>query len=224
MKKKLRLVSNNKSFAYGLNIYKMLWIFFIASFFGVFIETLWCIIKSGNIESRTALILLQFNPIYGIGAVIISASFLKLKEHKFQTIFFGSMLLGGVFEYLCSLFQELVYGSVSWSYSTDVIGIFERTSLVYAIMWGVLGYLWVKFIYPVLSCLIEQIPNSTGLVITYILIVLVVFDVIFSSLAIFRQLDRKKGIEPTNFIERFYDEKFTDEKLKSIYPNMTFVR
>ncbi len=212
---------NNNSFAIGLNIYKLFWIFYIGCFAGVIVETLWCIITNGYIESRTALILEPLNPVYGLGAVLISLCFVRMTGWKNIFIYIGSFFVGGVFEWLCSFFQEMIFGTVSWYYEADSLGIFERTSLVYCILWGFLGVLWVRGIYPFLSKWIEKIPNRIGKKLTWILIIIVLFDIIFTSKAVLRQTDRRHNIPPKNSIERFYDDKYNDDVLKKIYPNMT---
>lgn len=213
-----------KSFAEGVNFFKLFWIFYIGCFAGVVIETIWCLLRNGVIESRTALILLPLNPVYGFGALLISICFLRFSNRHNGIIFVGCMVLGGVFEYLCSLFQEMVFGTVSWSYSADSLGIFGRTSLVYCIFWGILGIAWVRGVYPHLSNLIQKIPNEIGIILTYVLLVITIIDIIFSSLALFRQLERREGIPATNVIQKFYDKNLNDDALKRIYPNMTPVK
>lgn len=220
----MTISNKERSFADGLNFFKMFWIFYIGCFAGVFIETLWCIVKNGVMESRTALILFPLNPVYGLGALFMSICFLKFCNSKEYILFIGCMIFGGVFEYLCSLIQELIFGTVSWSYSADSLGIFERTSLIYCVYWGVLGVLWIRIIYPHLSDMIEKIPNLLGVYLTYFLLITVVIDIVFSSLAVYRQLQRREGIPATNFIQRFYDEHLNDDTLKVIYPNMMPVR
>lgn len=214
----------NRSFAEGVNFFKLFWIFYIGCFAGVVIETIWCLAKNGVMESRTALILVPLNPVYGFGALLISICFLKFNNKNNGIIFAGCMVLGGIFEYLCSLFQELTFGTVSWSYSADSLGIFERTSLVYCIFWGILGIAWVRGVYPHLSNLIQKIPNGIGVTLTYALLVITIVDIIFTSFALFRQLERREGIPATNVIQKFYDTNLNDDVLKEIYPNMTPVR
>lgn len=216
-------IKQEKSFASGLNFYKLFWIFYIGCFAGVVIETIWCIITNGYFESRTALILEPLNPVYGLGAVLISVCFVKMTGWKNIFIYIGSFVVGGVFEWFCSFFQELMFGTVSWSYGKDSLGIFERTSLIYCFFWGFLGVLWVRVIYPYMSKLIEKIPNKIGKVLTWILILIVSFDILFTSGAVLRQKHRREGKEPSNQIERFYDEKFNDDVLKKFYPHMTVV-
>ncbi|MDD3304127.1 MAG: putative ABC transporter permease [Clostridia bacterium] len=213
-----------KSFATGLNFYKLFWIFYIGCFFGVVVETIWCIVTNGYFESRTALILEPLNPVYGIGAVLISVCFVRMTGWKNIFIYIGSFVVGGAFEWLCSFFQEMVFGTVSWYYGKDTLGIFERTSLVYCIFWGFLGILWVRLIYPFMSKMIEKIPNKVGKTLTWILIFIVSFDILFTSGAALRQKERRAGKEPNNIIEQFYDEKLNDEVLKKYYPNMTVVK
>jgi uncharacterized membrane protein len=217
-------VDKEKSFADGLNFYKLFWIFYIGCFLGVVIEMIWCLLRNGVIESRTALIFLPLNPVYGLGALLMSVCFLRFSSNKNRTIFLGCMALGGIFEFLCSLFQEMVFGTISWSYTPDSLGIFGRTSLLYCIFWGALGIAWIRGIYPHLSDLIEKIPNSIGILLTYFLLLIMILDIIFTSFALFRQLERREKIKATNFIEEFYDSKFSDEVLKKIYPNMIPVR
>ena len=214
----------DKSFAKGLNFFKLFWIFFIGCFAGVIVETIWCVYKNGVLESRTALVFSPLNPVYGFGAVLITLCFVRVSIKKKATIFFGCMFIGGVFEYLCSLFQEMAFGTVSWSYSSDVLGIFERTSLLYCVFWGVLGLLWVGYIYPKLSNLIERIPNKVGVNLTYFLVAMITIDMAVSSYAVYRQSERRQGVPARNEIHEFFDTRFNDDVLKAIYPNMTPVR
>ena len=218
------LREHEKSFASGLNFFKMFWIFYIGCLGGVIVETIWCRVTNGFFENRTALILTPLNPVYGFGALLITLLLIKIKNKHLIILFLFSAILGGVFEYCCSLFQELVFGTVSWMYHEDSLGIFERTSLVYCLYWGVLGIVWIKFVYPKLSSLIEKIPNRIGKILTYILLILFVLDTIYTSGAVLRQNQRRNNIPAANFIDRFYDKHYTDDVLKKVYPHMTPVR
>lgn len=216
--------NNKKSFASGVNFFKLFWVFYIGCFAGVVIETIWCLITNGVIQSRTALVLSPLNPVYGFGALLMTVCFVRFSNKKNGTIFLGCMVIGGIFEYLCSLFQEMAFGTVSWSYSADALGIFERTSLIYSVFWGVLGVFWIRIIYPWLSNMIERIPNKVGVGLTFVLLIMISIDMVFSSLAVYRQSQRRQGIPATNMIQKFYDEKLNDDVLKDIYPNMIPVK
>lgn len=209
------------SFAHGLNFFKLFWIFYLGCLFGVIVETVWCIITNGYFEYRTALILEPLNPVYGLGAVLISVLFYKAKGWKNIFIFLLSTIVGGLFEAICSLFQEFIFGTVSWHYSRQNLGVLgNRTSIVYCIFWGILGILWVRFIFPLLEHAIEKIPNKVGKILSIILVIYVSFDCIFSAGALLRQKERRNNIPPTSFISVFYDNCFPDDVLKIFYHNM----
>ena len=54
-------------------------------------------------------------------------------------------------EYICSLGQEIVFGSVAWDYSSLPLNINGRVCLLYSIFWGVLGVGWVKLVMPLVD-------------------------------------------------------------------------
>jgi len=220
-KEKINNNEKEKSFAEGLNLYKLFWIFYIGCLAGVIIEIIWCLVKNGYFEYRTAMILEPLNPVYGFGALLLTLCFSKVKKLSDILIFVYSFIIGGLFEVACSLFQEFTFGTVSWHYTENYLPILgNRTSLIYCLFWGILGLLWVKFIYPFLTKTIEKLPNKVGKIITYILVVFVSFDIIFSSGAVLRQRERRNGIPADSAIDRFYDSHFDDETLSFFYNNI----
>ena len=220
-KEKINNNEKEKSFAEGLNLYKLFWIFYIGCLAGVIIEIIWCLVKNGYFEYRTAMILEPLNPVYGFGALLLTLCFSKVKKLSDILIFVYSFIIGGLFEVACSLFQEFTFGTVSWHYTENYLPILgNRTSLIYCLFWGILGLLWVKFIYPFLTKTIEKLPNKVGKILTYILVVFVSFDIIFSSGAVLRQRERRNGIPADSAIDRFYDSHFDDETLKFFYNNI----
>lgn len=212
-----------KHFAYGYGFYKLFWIFFIGSIAGVVVETIYCLIVRGHFESRVGVIFGPFNPVYGFGAVLLSLCLHGLKKRRDTIIFLGSMLIGGVFEYLVSVIQENVFGTVSWEYSHTQFNFAGRTNVMYALFWGVLGVLWVKDIEPFLDRQIAKIPTKMGRPLTWLLVVFMVFDMGISAMAVARQSQRRLGVEPKNGVEVFLDQTFPDSYLKKVYPNMMIV-
>ena len=61
-----------KKFAEGLCFDKLVWIFVIGCIIGFIVETLWCYVRWGKIESRKGLIYGPFTPIYGFGGVLLT--------------------------------------------------------------------------------------------------------------------------------------------------------
>lgn len=220
MKRSAKMKNKN---SVDLNFYKLFWIFFIGCFLGVFVETIWCLLIHHTFESRSGLIYGPFNPVYGFGALLITICLYKIRKKRNYIIFVCSMIIGICFEYICSLFQETTFGTVSWQYSRTFLNLGGRTNLLYGVMWGILGLIWVKILFPILLKYIEKIPKRAGSVLTFVLFVFMILNIMISGLAIYRQSQRHKGISATNSFTRFIDKKYTDAYLKRIYPNMIIV-
>lgn len=204
-------------FAKGICFEKIFWIFIIGCVFGCLVEVLNHFIHYGNFVSRSGLIYGPLNPVYGFGLVIFVLFLSKIKNPIL--IFIGGMLLGGGFEYVCSFVQEKVFGTISWDYSHQLFNIGGRTSLKYMLIWGVLALIFMKFVYPILSNLIEKIPVKIGRILTVILVVFVIFDAVISIIACLRQSERAMGEEASNRVEVFLDKHYPDEKLNEIFEN-----
>lgn len=212
-----------KSFASGLNFYKFFWIFFISCIVGYVVETIYCLFKLGYVESRQGLIYGPFSQIYGFGAVLMVAALSKLQKKRDTWIFIGSAVIGGVFEFICSLIQEKAFGSNSWDYANQSFSFGGRTSLLFMFFWGILGVLLMKEIYPRLSRFIERIPNRQGIIISWILIVFMAANMLISAMAVTRWSSRILNKPAQNAIEHYLDEKYPNSFLEMIYPNMNFV-
>ena len=128
--------------------------------------------------------------------------------------------IGGVVEYVTSVVQELAFGSVSWDYSDYTLNIGGRTNLLYSFFWGILGLLWIKNWYPQISIQIEKTPKILGKILTYAILLFLVYDGGLSVLALNRQNQRHEGIVAETKLQIYLDENFTDEYLKKVYPNM----
>lgn len=211
-----------KSFAGGLNFYKLVWIFLIGSFLGVVCEMIFCLIVDHRLESRQGVIYGPFNPVYGVGTVLITVCLYWLRNKRdFWTFLCGSVI-GAVSEYVCSWYQETFIGTVSWDYSNMWGNIHGRTCLLYAAMWGFLSMLWMKFIYPLVSKLVEAIPNKVGYPLTWVLLILMIINIAISSFAVNRMTARYEGIPPKNSFEEFLDRAYPDEFLISVYNHMQY--
>lgn len=224
LEKQKQAKETNRSFARGLNVYKLFWIFFIGSMAGFFVETIYCYLVHGSLESRQGLLYGPFSQIYGFGAVVMVLFLNRLKEKGERWVFAGSALIGGAFEFFSSLFQEHVFQASSWSYEGQTFAFFGgRTSLLYMFFWGILGVLLMKEIYPRLSLFVERIPNRQGLVLTWTLIVLMSLNIFISTAALWRWSERSKHIPPENAFSRFLDETYPDSRMESVYSSMRFL-
>lgn len=211
------------SFAAGLNLYKLFWVFLIGSFFGVVFETLYVYFMDGVWMNRAGMLYGPFNQVYGIGAVLFTVLLYRFRHKNALVIFTASAIIGGVFEYACSWVQQLAFGSVSWEYSDMPANIGGRTNLYYAGAWGLMGLIFITHAWPFLSEHIERIPNTIGKSLTIVLAVLMLADLTLSGAAVFRASRRAENIPATNTVARWLDETYPDSYLKKAYPSMQFV-
>ena len=202
-----------------LTFNELVWIFFISCEVGWAVETLWCLIKHGYIESRQALVYSHLSVAYGMGAVILTLVLFKLRESKLINIFLVSFIAGTVTEYICSLGQEILFGSVAWDYSNVPLNINGRVCLLYSLFWGVLGIAWIKGIYPLLSKFVSKIPKKFSQIFVICFAIFFIFDAALSGAAAFRMDQRDAGVPADNVIAQYLDKNFDDERMHKIYAN-----
>lgn len=213
-----------KPFAYLICYEKLFWIFMAGNVAGWFLETVYALIMPPHqFELRVSVVIGPFILVYGLGAVAITLFLRKMYNQRDVLIFITSMVVGASFEYLCSLFQQMAFGSVSWEYSDSVLNVGGRTNLMYSVFWGILGLVWVKDLYPIVSRKLERIPKKLGRALTVVFTLFMAFDIALSAGAVFRQYERINGIPAANSVQAFFDRAFPDDILRVIYPHMQFV-
>ena len=144
----------------------------------------------------------------------------RFAEKADRYIFLIGALLGGVYEYACSVFTEVFLGTVFWDYSHMTFNIGGRTNLLYMVFWGILSVVWIKFIYPKMSMVIEKIPPLAGKIVTWFLVAFMVCNALISAMAMLRYTERQEGIVAENVIEEFLDVTYQDELIEKVWPNM----
>ena len=122
-----------KKFAEGLCFDKLVWIFVIGCIIGFIVETLWCYVRWGKIESRKGLIYGPFTPIYGFGGVLLTLALYKVRKKNGFFVFVFSAVIGAAFEFVCSWLQEVAFGTISWDYSGSKLNLAGRINFQYAI-------------------------------------------------------------------------------------------
>ncbi|MDM8200603.1 putative ABC transporter permease [Allofournierella massiliensis] len=207
-------------FAAGIGFYKLFWLFLIGAFVGDLIETVFVWGTSGVLMSRSSLLYGPFSVVWGLGAAILTVVLRGLMDKSDRYIFVGGALMGGVYEYMCSVVTEKLFGKVFWDYSKIPFNLNGRINLLYCVFWGIAAVIWVKEVYPRISALIEKIPMKVGKVLTWVLVVLLAVDVLLSCMALGRMDQREKGIPATNAVQQFLDEQYPDEYLTQRYQNM----
>ncbi|MCI9525820.1 MAG: putative ABC transporter permease [Lachnospiraceae bacterium] len=206
-------------FAYGCSFYKVFWIFMLGAFLGDLTETVFCRFSMGWWMSRSSVVYGTFSLVWGLGVAGITILLYRYRNREDRYIFFAGTLLGGAYEYICSVFTELAFGTVFWDYSKIPFNLGGRINLLFCFFWGIAAWVWMKLLYPKVSDLIEKVPKRPGTWVTYVVLVFMVGNVLLSGIALSRYSERASGIKANNALSEWIDERFPDERMERIYPS-----
>lgn len=211
-------------FAQGCGFYKLLWLFLIGAFLGDIIETIFCRVTAGVWMSRSSVVYGPFSIVWGLGAALLTAVLYKYRNRSDSYIFLVGTVAGGAYEYICSVFTELVFGTVFWDYSHLPFNLGGRINLLYCFFWGIAAVVWLKLIYPRLSGWIEKLPLRAGKICSWAMIVFMVVNIAVSCAAMARYTQRQMADAPAqNQLEELLDRRFPDSRMERIYPNAILV-
>jgi uncharacterized membrane protein len=203
------------------DFFKGFWVFLICSIVGFFVETVWCICKHGCFQSRSSMVFGPFTAVYGICALALfyAAKYFSGKNRALRIFIYGA-IAGTAVEYLSSLAQETIVGSVSWDYSARILNIGGRVCLLYSIFWGLMSVLCDKVVLPALNKFITGIPARLYKPLTIGLAVFMLINIIVSTIAVARWGMRLDGVPAGSRAALIIDQIFPNEFMASVYPNM----
>lgn len=177
--------------------YLVLWLFFLYSFAGWFLETGFSILLKKRMINRGVL----NGPlctIYGVTALIISIGFSELRNQWFF-LFLGCATISTLVEWCAGHFLEKINHKKWWDYSNRKYNVDGYISLDFSILWGILGLLCLKFVNPLLVRIYQWLPSSfvhiTLLALTILLLIdiLGTYAVAFPALRKIRTIDDVSG-------------------------------
>ena len=205
----------------SLDFFNVFWLFVIGCVFGLVVETIYHFVLFGEYQDRAGLLFGPFSPIYGFGAVILTACLNRLWRANPALIFLASAAIGGAFEYVVSWFMEVAFGITAWDYTGQWLSIGGRTSGKYMLFWGVLGLLWIKLILPWLLWLINKIPWKVRYSLTVICFALMVVDCVMTLMALDCWFMRTAGNAPDSPITAWFGRHFGDDVMAGRFQTMS---
>lgn len=195
------------------------WLFVFGSILGYIFEMIVAFVQKGYFESRQGLIYGPFTPVYGIGIVVYYIILKNVNIHSKTKVFFMTMILGGLIEYICSLIQEKVFGTISWDYSHLWFNINGRTSLLHCLYWGTAGLLYITYIEPMIQIFIDNIHKNNKRIVTIIFSIFMIFNIYLSFIAANRQTERRNNVLPSSKLDMFLDKYYSDEYMDKVFAN-----
>ena len=92
--------------------------------------------------SRSSLVWGPFSIVWGGAIAAATVLLYKYKDRSDRFLFLMGTVLGGVYEYLCSVLSEMVFGTVFWDYSKIPFNLGGRINLLYCFFWGFAAVVW----------------------------------------------------------------------------------
>ena len=158
--------------------------FFIYSFLGWLIETIYAMFVHGYFVKR-GFLFGPICPIYGFGAVLLLMATKKLYKKPLLKFLIATIAFT-LFEYMVSFILEMLFGLRWWDYSNDFLNIQGRVSLLYSIFWGLIGVFLLEKLHPRVQDLIQKMnakisKNAQGILVS-IFVIIIIADTVFSTM------------------------------------------
>ena len=155
--------------------------FFIMSFFGHFIESVFFSSKGSGI------LFSYWTPVYGIGCIIILIIYKYINKRnmsrfcKFITLFLFSSIVLASIEALGGYLIKSIFNKELWSYTNHKFNIGKYTSLEMAFIWGLGSIIFIHLIKPIADNVIKKIPKLFSLVCISLFIIDIITTLIIKS-------------------------------------------
>lgn len=212
-----------------VTIHQLFWYFLIFSVAGIIIETVYCYITTGVLESRKGLIWGPFCPVYGVSVAALILCLNQYKDKNIFWLFIYGFIAGSIAEYILSFGLEAIYGMRFWDYTYTNSHINGRICIQYSFYWGILSVLIIKYIKPLLDKWIEKISTKAINMIDSILLIFFIINCTFTVWGIQTYQNRVvygiKNEEKTDNIfvqckQTIENKYFTNERMSKIFPNL----
>ncbi len=205
------------------SLIKILWIFILGAFLGYIIETCFYVLKYHEFVNKSGLWYGQLKPIYGIGAVLITTILYKVKDKSIWKTFIYGVIIGTIFEYIASLFQEYVLGVYTWSYSDFNFNLNGRIYLPYCLIWGLITIVYFKLIYPYYDKLFNKLYSKKLTILSIFVTAFLIYDCLLTGVIAHRYSARAQGIEAHNKLSSYIDTKYPDKLIQKKMPKLRLV-
>lgn len=205
-------------FARGNSFYSIMLLFLVGGVCGDLAETIFCRLRLGWWMSRSSVVWGPFSIVWGLALAAATLLFYRYRDRSSSFFFVAGTLLGGLYEYLCNVFTELVFGTVFWDYSSIPFNLGGRINLLYCFFWGFAAVAWFKGLFPILSKGMAKIPQKPGKIVVWVLLLFMAVNMGVSALALARYSARAAGEPAQQAWEIWMDEHYDDAVMKRIYP------
>lgn len=186
--------------------------FFIYSFCGWVIETIYMSIYHGHLVNR-GFLMGPLCGVYGIGTIIV-VYFLCCFKFQPKLLFLYSSILISILELVVGVLLEKLLNQKLWDYSDNFADFMGYICVRNSIIWGFLALLVVYLVHPIISKIIVSIPIKTKIIICSSLCLCMTFDLMIS---IYTSL---MGINNISWVSQLLIEKI--ENLRNVTSKVVY--
>jgi len=159
----------------------VLW-FTVYSFIGWVYESILCSITEKSLVNR-GFLNGPVCPIYGVGALLIIWMLSPAKDNII-TLFFSGIVVTMVLEYITSYLLEKLFHTQWWDYSRFRFNLNGRICLLGAVVFGIFSVLLLRLIHPLVSGLVDRIPDAFCIAVSIVLLNVFIADTIVTVISI----------------------------------------
>lgn len=159
---------------FGFPISLLFLYFVIYAFLGWILETVYCSVRERRFVAR-GFLYGPVCPIYGVGVLMMLCWFAPFTGQPLLFYAVATVCMSA-WEYLVAWILETTTHIKYWDYSTRKFNLHGRICLSISLTWGVLAYLVIFWIHPVVAGLVERLSPFTVYVADVVLLVLLVAD------------------------------------------------
>lgn len=174
----------DKKDTYLVSIRYLLLYFLIYAIIGWLLETVYAFETLGHFVKR-GFLYGPLCPIYGWGAIILISILRKYKSKPLK-LFFYSVIVFSVFEYVAGFALDALFADRWWDYTNDFMNLNGRISLFFSFAWGIIALIFIHFVHPfiekIVKKVIKKIPAHVQIIVINIAFVLLAVDTVLSSI------------------------------------------
>ncbi len=167
--------------------------FFIYAFLGWCTEVVYASLTVGKFVNR-GFLNGPLCPIYGFGVIAVVNLLMPVKDNLFL-LFVGSIFITSLIELLTGFILEKIFHNKWWDYSDRPFNIGGYICPLFSLMWGIACLIVVDKIHPMISELVNLIPDTAAVVFLVIMSIILLIDFIATVNTIFKLNKKLKHIE-----------------------------
>ena len=166
-----------------------IYFFIIGAFIGWILE---CTYKffSKDFRRTPGILNTPFCILYGLGTVVLSTVINRF-TNNIWLLFTLSMFVLTIMEYITFILLKKIYNVQLWDYKGMTFSINEKVCIEFALIWGVLGALYIKYILPFLTSFFIMAQGAALTFALELFLAIIITDFIYSSYAL---INRKKEL------------------------------